>query len=102
MNKKRRFIIKECIILFILTSIFTIIVFFIKNYYFSDDTRNIEEKYIEPVVVETIITEQEIEIKNDESKLSNDEINSLIQEHYSSASDFHFEYFPESFETIAQ
>jgi hypothetical protein len=52
MTEKNKFILQQSIIIFCLTTLFTIIVFLIKNYYFSVPVTNeyIEENYLEPTV----------------------------------------------------
>ena len=88
----------------ILTVIFTIIVFFIKNYYFSDSHTHDEEQHIEPSIESTEVhgwTEILKESKIDE-QISGKEITQLIEEHYRAAAPFYFEYFPENFEKQAQ
>ena len=127
MTEKSKFIFKQSIIIFCLTILFTIIVFLLKNYYFSTQISNeyIEENYIEPVAqsAENIFeTEQEIEetiekiwswsieseIINSDLKevdgtsMSGSEISSLIEEHYRSASPFVFKYIPEYFKETSQ
>ena len=118
MKEKNKFILQQSIIIFCLTIIFTIIVFFIKNYYFSASIspEEIEEKYLEPTVKqqdilhighshddETSHSHDELfSVNIDKSELSSDELSELIQQHYSSAAPFVFTFFPEEFEEESQ
>jgi hypothetical protein len=104
MKKRKQFLIRQSIILLILTVIFTIIVFFIKNYYFSDTHNHIEEQYIEPSI-ETHKPHRGTEVLKEskiDEQISGKEITQLIEEHYRAAAPFYFEYFPENFERQAQ
>mgnify|MGYP001942637078 CR=1 FL=1 len=116
MQKKNKFILQQSIIIFCLTILFTIIVFLIKNYYFSAviSSNEIEENYIEPTINihNTLENPQYIEIKSQENieniwsgKLDIDTItltwsklSQLIEENYTSAAAFSFQYIPDSFE----
>jgi uncharacterized protein YpmB len=61
MTEKNKFIFKQSVIILCLTILFTIIVFLIKNYYFSAQVSNqfIEENYIEPTIKNTDIKQEE-------------------------------------------
>lgn len=113
MKEKNKFILQQSIIIFCLTILFTVIVFFIKNYYFSVviSQDEIEEYYLEPTIdIYNIQEDKEyIEIKLEENiwtwKLDIDtitltwsELSQLIEENYTSAAAFTFKYIPNSFE----
>lgn len=108
MTEKNKFIFKQSIIIFCLTILFTIIVFLMKNYYFSTWVSNqyIEENYIEPTI-KALSVEEDQDYKEltgtwdtDVSNVSMSwsDISELIQEHYRSASPFSFKYIPDYFE----
>lgn len=117
MNDKNKFIIQQSIIILGLTFIFTIIVFLIKNYYFSMSVSQeyIEENYIEPTIDinNTKEDKQYLEIMSwtwkiilsgslntniDNVTLTWSKLSDFIEENYSSASPFTFKYIPDWFE----
>lgn len=106
MKKKNQFILQQSIIISSLTIFFTIIVFFIKNYYFSPSIsiQEIEEKYLEPTIDQKHIEDhldkhENEELLLNESDLTHWDISELIQQHYSSAAPFVFKFFPEEFKS---
>lgn len=115
MTEKNKFLLQQAILICCLTCIFTIIVFFMKSYYFSawNSAQYIEENYIEPS-----IKTQEIELYNSWStqsitntwaiwsieniSLSWSIVSELIEKNYRSAAAYVFEYFPEEFRDESQ
>ena len=120
MTEKNKFILQQSIIIFCLTMVFTIIVFLIKNYYFSMPISQeyIEENYIEPTIdiytVEEDLEYREIKLEEEKEKntekfwswkldidnitLTWSDLSALIEANYTSAAPFTFKYIPDSFE----
>ncbi len=105
---KNKFILQQSIIILCLTILFTIIVFLVKNYYFSMHVSQeyIEENFIEPTIdIHNTIEEPEyLELtwswitQIETLTLTWSELSDLIEEHYTSASPYSFKYIPDVFE----
>ena len=116
MTEKNKFILQQSIIIFCLTTLFTIIVFLIKNYYFSVPVSNeyIEENYLEPTInIHSLEEDKEYlnlepeaviniswswNLDLDNITLTWSELTELIEANYTSAAPFTFKYIPDAFE----